>query len=216
MKNDIILSILFILICQFSFTFQFEDLSLISSLNKETAPQTSSFLQSKVKKDIDSTESSVSSSQANDTSEKEINKTGSNETSIFNRSSCEELEKYLIDMVNIDNLISQLRVSFQKKTVSNVKFELKEHITDEEKKKFKEDENLDMVHYVNKVNELSALIDNLKSRLLELKDKKCQDLSENSIEKKLDNTATNLHSFIELISQDLKELKLDTKFLQFK
>jgi hypothetical protein len=215
MKSDIVLSIFLILICQFSYTLQFEDLSLIGSLNKEASQQTSSFLQSKVKNDTESS-SPQSSNNLASPPENENNKTAINDTLIFNRSTCDELEKYLINMVEIDNLISQLRVSFQTKTVSNFKYELNEKITEEEKKKFKEEQNLNLVHYVNKINELSALIDNLKSRLKETKHKQCQNLSEDSIENKLDNTATNLHSFMELVSQNLKELKLDTKFLEIK
>jgi hypothetical protein len=125
---------------------------------------------------------------------------------------CEQIQKVLFAMLDVDNKVSRVRESFLNHSKVYLNFTLGSNHTEEEINGFKENENKIIEKYINDVNSLSGLIHGFKIKLEKLKKIKCGE-PKSSLDSKVEDAENNLKSLIQLVGQEVKDLNLPVSFI---
>jgi hypothetical protein len=216
--NTILLVLLF---AQITYIYAFEDFALIRTqrnMKSQEIKASKSFLQKKLIPSVVLNDSTISSKNStfnqNTTLPQDSNTTSvniTNNTPLHNNYTlCDEINRVMIDLIELDNGILELRKSFN----NHSKNFLKHPKIKESKKLFQEKESKEVMTYINKINEITSKIEIFKGKLLKLsKNKNCVLTSPQSVKFELQSTQKDLQSLLQIVSEEVKEFKLPVNFI---
>ena len=137
----------------------------------------------------------------------------SNNASQNNYLLCEEINKVMQNLIELDNGILELRKSFNNHSKNFLKHP---EITNTENSKrlFEDKETNEVMTYINKINEITSKLEIFKGKLLKLSNNKnCVLNSKETVKFELQTTQKDLHSLLQVISEEVKEFKLPVNFI---
>lgn len=217
--NTVLLVLLF---AQIANIYSFEDFALIRTQRNSKSQElkvSKSFLQKKIiteelkTSNISDTNSTIhinsKFSHTTNTTANEI----SNNTSQNNYLLCEEINKVMQNLIELDNGILELRKSFNNHSKNFLKHPEITH-TEESKRLFEDKETNEVMTYINKINEITSKLEIFKGKLLKLSNNKnCVLNSKETVKFELHTTQKDLHSLLQVISEEVKEFKLPVNFI---
>lgn len=217
--NTVLLVLLF---AQIAYIYSFEDFALIRTQRNSKSQElkvSKSFLQKKIitgelkTSKISGTNSTINTnsnfSHTSNTTANEI----SNNTSQNNYFLCEEINKVMQNLIELDNGILELRKSFNNHSQNFLKHP-KITNTEESKRLFEDKETNEVMTYINKINEITSKLEIFKGKLLKLSNNKnCALNSKETVKFELQTTQKDLNSLLQVISEEVKEFKLPVNFI---